>query len=68
MVARKEGFAVGLKGKRRELHGVVGAIGVAVAVLGLVGGLYAPTVAIAGAIAVWVVGATLVNLLTDPAR
>jgi hypothetical protein len=54
-----------LKTKRRELQGVVGALGVAFAALGLVGGLYAPTLAIAGAFAIWVVGATLVNVFTD---
>ena len=55
-----------LRSKRRELQGLVGAIGVAVAALGLVGGLYPVMPAIAGAFAVWVVGATLVNVFTDP--
>ena len=55
-----------LRHKRRELHGLVGAIGVAVAVLGLVGGLYPTMPAIAGAFVIWIVGATVVNLFTDP--
>lgn len=55
-----------LRNRRRELHGLVGALGVAVAVLGLVGGLYPAMTAIAGAFAIWVVGATLVNVFTDP--
>ena len=54
-----------LRSKRRELHGLVGGIGLAVGLGGLVGDLYAPGNAIAGMFAVWIVGATAVNVFTD---
>lgn len=56
---------MGLRHKRRELHGLVGAIGVAVALGGFVGGFYSHTTTIVMTFAVWAVGATLVNVLTD---
>ncbi len=55
-----------LRGKRKELQGLVGALGVAAFVLGVLGGFYPVMTAIALAFAIWVVGATLVIVLTDP--
>ncbi|NDR55796.1 hypothetical protein [Aliiruegeria sabulilitoris] len=55
-----------LKSKRRELQGVNGAAGVVAALGGFVGHLYSPAVAIFCAFAIWILGATLINLLTDP--
>ncbi|MBT8474281.1 MAG: hypothetical protein HKO95_02415 [Rhodobacteraceae bacterium] len=54
-----------LRNKRRELHGVVGAIGVAVGLAGFVGGFYSPTTTIVAMFAVFAIGATLVNVFTD---
>lgn len=55
-----------LKRKRKELQGLVGGIGVVVAIAGFVGGFFAPATTIVLALAVWIVGTLLVNLLTDP--
>ncbi len=55
-----------LRNRRRALHGVVGALGVVIAAGGFVGGFYSPTTAVVGAFAVWAIGATLVNVFTDP--
>jgi hypothetical protein len=52
--------------KRRELHGLVGALGVLAALGGFVGGFYSPTTAIVLAFGIWAVGVTLVNVFTDP--
>lgn len=49
---------------RKPLMGVVGALGVTSA-LGTVFGLWSWSVGGFGALAIWVVGATLVNLLTS---
>lgn len=57
---------MGLRNRRREWHGVVGALGVVAALAGFVGGIYPPTITIVLTFAIWIVGATLVNLLTDP--
>ncbi|MBT8409624.1 MAG: hypothetical protein KJN93_08375 [Alphaproteobacteria bacterium] len=62
----QEGDPMNLRNRRRELHGLIGAIGVVVALGGFVGGFYAPTTAVVGAFAVWAIGATLVNVFTDP--
>jgi hypothetical protein len=53
------------RSKRRELHGVVGAIGLAAGLGGYVGGLYSPGFGTFLMLSIWIVGATLVNLLTD---
>jgi len=53
------------KGKKKALHGLVGAIGVAIAVAGFVGGFFTPTTTIVLAFGVWVIGATLVNVIAD---
>ena len=54
-----------LKNKRRQLMGVVGAVGAAVCVAGFVGGMFTPGTTITIAFAVWAVGATLVIVFTD---
>jgi hypothetical protein len=55
-----------LKSKRRKLHGLNGAVGLVVGLGGFVGQLYSPTIATFLMLAVWMIGATLINLLTDP--
>jgi len=55
-----------MKNKRRELMGLVGAIGVVIAVAGFVGGFMTVQATIVWAFAAWVLGATLVMVLTDP--
>lgn len=55
-----------LKTKRRELQGVNGAVGLAVGLGGFIGQLYSPWLAAFLMLAIWIVGATLINLLTDP--
>ena len=57
---------MGLRNKRKELHGLVGAVGVAIALLGFVGGFMAPGLTVALTFGTWIVGATLVTVLTDP--
>ncbi len=56
-----------LKYKRRELHGVIGGIGVVCILAGAVGFMSWPT-AIVAAFAFWIIGATVVNLLTEATR
>ena len=51
------------KSKKTPLMGLVGGLGVAAFLLGVPGGLYAPGLAVALALAIWIVGATLVNVL-----
>ncbi|RSK34108.1 hypothetical protein EJA01_08240 [Rhodovulum iodosum] len=55
-----------LKFKRRELQGVNGAVGLVAGLAGYVGHLYSFSLATFLMLAIWIVGATLVNLLTDP--
>lgn len=57
---------MGWKSKRREWHGVSGALGLVAGLAGFVGGLYPPGIAVFLMLAIWILGATLVNLLTDP--
>lgn len=54
-----------LRNKRRELHGFVGGLGVVAGLAGFVGGLYSPATTIVLMFAIWIIGATLVNVLTD---
>ena len=54
-----------LRHRRRAWHGVVGAAGVVAALGGFVGGFYAPSTSVFAALAIWILGATLVNLFTD---
>lgn len=55
-----------LRHKRKELHGVVGALGTAAFLLGLLGEAYSLGMAIAVSVGIWAVGATLVNVFTEP--
>ena len=55
-----------LRNRRRELQGLNGAIGLVAGLGGYVGHLYSAAVATFLMLAIWIVGATLINLLTDP--
>ncbi len=55
-----------LKSKRRELQGVNGAAGLVAGLGGYMGQLYPVALATFLMIAIWIVGATVINLLTDP--
>jgi len=55
-----------LRTRRKELHGLNGAVGLVAGLGGYVGELYPNTVATFAMLAIWIVGATLINLLTDP--
>lgn len=57
---------MGLGNKRRELHGVVGALGVLAALGGFVGHYYSPGTTIVLIFAIVAVGTTLVNVFTKP--
>lgn len=59
-----KGKATGLLHRRKKLHGVVGGLGV-VAALCAVPGLYPLRLGILAAFAIWILGATLVNLFTE---
>jgi hypothetical protein len=63
--SRREGRGMDWKRKKTPLMGLVGGIGVAAFLLGAVGGLYSIGLAIALAFTVWIVGATLVNVLAS---
>jgi hypothetical protein len=52
--------------KRREWQGVVGAAGLVAGLGGYVGGFYSAGTATFAMFAIWILGATLVILLTDP--
>ncbi len=53
------------KSKKRPLMGLVGAIGLSVIALGILGGFYPVMPAIAVGFVIWIVGATLVQVLTE---
>ena len=55
-----------LKSKRNELQAVNGAVGLVVGLGGYIGQLYSPALATFLMFAVWIIGATVINLLTDP--
>ena len=55
-----------LRNKRRELHGVVGALGVVAALGGFVANYNSPGATIVLIFAIIAVGATLVNVFIDP--
>jgi hypothetical protein len=57
---------MGIRKKRRELVGLVGAIGVAVALAGFVGGYMSVAATIVWTLGVWIVGTMLARVLTDP--
>jgi hypothetical protein len=56
----------GIKQKRRELIGLVGALGVVIALAGFVGGYLSTGATIVWTFGVWIVGTMLVRVLTDP--
>ena len=55
-----------LRHKRKELQGLNGAVGLAAGLGGYLGHLYSNDVATFLMLAIWIVGATLINVLTDP--
>lgn len=57
---------MGLKRKRTELIGLVGAIGVVIALAGFVGGYLSIRATIIWTFGVWIIGTMLVRVFTDP--
>ena len=57
-----------LRHKRRELQGVNGAVGLTVGLGGYIGHLYSNALATLFMFSIWIVGATLIKLLTEPTR
>lgn len=57
---------MGIGQKRKELVGLVGAIGVVVAMAGFVGGYLRPAATIVWTFGIWIVGTMLVRVFTDP--
>ncbi|SNS60810.1 hypothetical protein [Tropicimonas sediminicola] len=57
-----------LKSKRKELQAVNGAVGLVLGLGGYIGQLYSASLATFLMFAVWIVGATVINLCTDPAN
>ncbi|MCB1357889.1 MAG: hypothetical protein KDK53_15815 [Maritimibacter sp.] len=55
-----------MRHKRNAWMGVVGGLGVVVALAGFVGGWMTPRDTIVVTFAVWILGATLVRVFTDP--
>lgn len=55
-----------LKSKRNALQGLNGAVGLVLGLGGYVGGLYSYRLATFLMLAVWIVGATAINVFTDP--
>ena len=55
-----------LRSKRAQLQAVNGAVGLVLGLGGYVGQLYSAALATFLMLAIWIVGATLINLLTDP--
>ena len=56
---------MGFRGKRRALHGLNGGIGLVAGLAGFVGNFYSDTTAIVLMLGIWIIGATLINVLTD---
>lgn len=54
------------RGKRKELVGFVGALGVVIALAGFVGGYMSVRTTIVASFAVWVLGVMLMRVLTVP--
>lgn len=54
------------KSKRRELQAVNGAVGLVLGLGGYIGQLYSMALATFLMFAVWILGATLINLFTEP--
>ena len=57
-----------LRNKRRELQGVNGAVGLAAGLAGYVGKVYSDGMATFLMLSIWIVGATLIILLTEPTK
>lgn len=57
-----------LRNKRRELQAVNGAVGLLLGLGRYVGQLYSAAISTFLMFAVWIVGATVINLLNDPTR
>ncbi len=57
---------MGIRQKRRELVGLVGALGVVIALAGFVGGYLSVRATIVWTFGVWILGTMLVRVLTDP--
>lgn len=57
---------MGMRQKRRELVGLVGAIGVVIALAGFVGGYLSVGATIVWTFGVWALGTMVVRVLTDP--
>ncbi len=51
------------KSRKKPLMGLVGGLGVVAFILGVPGGFYGLTTAIVLTLAIWIIGATLVNVL-----
>ncbi len=57
-----------LRHKRRELQGLNGAVGLAAGFAGYLGDLYSDGIATFLMFSIWIVGATLIIVLTEPTR
>ncbi len=57
-----------LRHKRRELQGLNGAVGLAAGLAGYVGNIYSDGMATFLMFSIWIVGATLIIVLTEPSR
>jgi hypothetical protein len=55
-----------IRHKRKELVGLVGAIGVVVALAGFVGGYLGTAATIVWTFGIWIVGTMLVRVFTEP--
>lgn len=55
-----------MKHKRQALMGLIGASGVVIAIAGFVGGYLSPRATITWTFGVWILGAALVTVFTDP--
>ncbi len=57
---------MGIRQKRRELVGLVGALGVVIALAGFVGGYLSVPATIVWTFGVWILGTMIVRVLTEP--
>lgn len=54
-----------LKRKKKALMGLVGGLGTVAVIAGFIGGFMSPATTLVVALAIWIIGATLVNVVTD---
>jgi hypothetical protein len=54
------------RSKRKELQGLNGAVGLVAGIAGFVGNFYTAQTAIVMMLGIWIIGSTLIILLTDP--